>query len=377
MDDLAVALERLHKSDEAAHVMRDKLQLIVAQPWFKTIQPVHIAPSESVYEQETNTLDAIARVTPITPEREAVYTSHANLGTFLIHGAFASAMNGDQKAKDQLREGLQEIETAISIKPAAHFGREDWQSVAVRHFLACLDNPRLVTRYDLVGNPLYGSINDDSYRLVRIAALNSTVDADLTSEERVSKRETIPVTGADPDWVTAVHPLRPQPSPFDEPVLGILGMWMLGGGPNPHFALALGTICEQVGQREIAWEAYERAVEMSDRFSPDPVIRTTLIAYCHKRQSAIASQERKSDPADWENAIRKRHQDELAFGQKWQQTCQEYEAKQIASGTSLDSPDFYNNFHDFPKLASSPGHVDEAELVQLNPPQASSCCGGP
>ena len=28
--------------------------------------------------------------------------------------------------------------------------------------------------------------------------------------------------------------------PFDEPVLGVIGMWTLGGGPNPHSALALG-----------------------------------------------------------------------------------------------------------------------------------------
>ena len=44
-----------------------------------------------------------------------------------------------------------------------------------------------------------------------------------------------------------------KPVPFDEPALGIIGMWRQGGGANPHFALALGETMLRVGQRYIAW----------------------------------------------------------------------------------------------------------------------------
>ena len=43
--------------------------------------------------------------------------------------------------------------------------------------------------------------------------------------------------------------------PFDEPTLGLVGMWTLGGGANPHFAMALGHLMESVQQRRIAWDA--------------------------------------------------------------------------------------------------------------------------
>lgn len=81
-DDLAVAYDKLGKHDEAAALMRDQLAK--------------------------------------QPDR---YETHANLGTFLIHG-------GD------LQAGLKHIEKAIEINADAHFGREIYQAQLVRYVLA-------------------------------------------------------------------------------------------------------------------------------------------------------------------------------------------------------------------------------------------------
>lgn len=81
VDDLAVALDKLARHEEAIALMRGLL--------------------------EDN------------PER---YETHANLGTFLIH-------SGDLEA------GLKHIEEAIRINPDAHFGREIYQAHLVRYVL--------------------------------------------------------------------------------------------------------------------------------------------------------------------------------------------------------------------------------------------------
>lgn len=77
-DDLAVALDKLGRHDEAIAVARETEKL--------------------------------------APDR---YETHANLGTFLIHAG-------------RLEEGLKHIDRAIAINPDAHFGREVYQ----RHLVA-------------------------------------------------------------------------------------------------------------------------------------------------------------------------------------------------------------------------------------------------
>lgn len=80
-DDLAVALDKLGQSDEAAELMRQSL-----------------AKDADRYE------------------------THANLGTFLIHGG-------------KLEAGLEHLERAVEINPDAHFGRERYQILLVRYVL--------------------------------------------------------------------------------------------------------------------------------------------------------------------------------------------------------------------------------------------------
>src|SRR5205823_3677559 len=78
-DDLGAGLDALKDDDEAVRVLRDKLREQEALGW----------------------------------EGRRLYTTYANLGTFLIHGSARAAFFGDAGPKERLREGLSFIRQSI------------------------------------------------------------------------------------------------------------------------------------------------------------------------------------------------------------------------------------------------------------------------
>jgi tetratricopeptide (TPR) repeat protein len=72
------------------------------------------------YEKTGQTDLAIETILKKDKIRPGLYETHANLGTFYIHAG-------------RLKEGLKEIEKAIEINPAAHFGREIYQRLLVEY----------------------------------------------------------------------------------------------------------------------------------------------------------------------------------------------------------------------------------------------------
>src|SRR5690606_14125083 len=82
-DDLAAALDKLKRHDEAIEVIREKAERL---------------PNVGQYE------------------------THANLGTFLIHSG-------------RLEEGVAELKKALEINPDAHFGREKYQVLLVEYVM--------------------------------------------------------------------------------------------------------------------------------------------------------------------------------------------------------------------------------------------------
>jgi hypothetical protein len=169
-----------------------------------------------------------------------------------------------------------------------------------------------------------------------------------------------------------------KPVPFDEPTLGILGMWRLGGGASPHFALALGEIKLRVGQRYIAWCAFERAAGMADRVWPNADIQEQFAKHCRRRQMTIEQQL----PADEVEQLRPRFEAELAYGHRYQKEYQDYEAGRIREGAPLDDDHFYDDFHaTHPPIASPVGDEEKyvAELgtseLYLNWPVAALAAG--
>lgn len=364
MDDLAVGLENLHHSDEAAAVMQDKLALLPTID-LSNLHPIpdtgHFLDNADLYLREA-TYEILAAQS-LSPELHQQYTARANLGTSLIHANFAKLLAHDSAALFRMQQGVQYIRNAIAINPSAHFGRETWQAIVVQHFIAAQTHPELLTHFDIVGNDL-SKLDPEPHRRSWITSLHESpdwIDSHATIEERLNDRRRIQPVGVAPDWAALVNPGISDPAPFDEPTLALMGMWMLGGGPNPHAALALADIAFQMGQNEIAFDGYERALEMKDNFSPDENIRAVLTSFCITQQGRIADVEASSAPAAWIDKTRQRHQSELAWARKYQDDYHAFEAQQIATGLALDSPGFYTPFfQNRPSIASPIGHADES-----------------
>jgi len=141
----------------------------------------------------------------------------------------------------------------------------------------------------------------------------------------------------------------------------VLGMWMIGGGPNPHFALVLGGILERVDQPRLAWQAYQRAQTMADGIWPDPKIREGFVAHCKTRQSSIEQSVPGSNAEVWTRQF----DQELAQGRKYQEAYHAYEVARIADGVPLEERTFYDKFYAQNGRIASP--VGEQDSVVVPP----------
>jgi hypothetical protein len=330
-DDLGAGLDALKDDDEAVGVLRDKLRRQLA----------------------------------LGQSGRQLYTTYANLGTFLIHGNFRQAVAGDVAAKERVREGLDFIAKSIDVNPEAHFGREIWQSRAGDFLLDATDKPHILLERDLVGNWLHEELDPSGRRSISGSKPGESVEdygrygldreTILVIEDRKIANSAGYSREALRAWITRVG--DPRNIPFDEPTLGIVGMWRLGGGANPHFALALGEIMIRVGQRSIAWCAFERAATMADRFWPDAEIQRKFVSHCRKRQMVIEQQLPEEDRFQ----LRPRFDVELAYGRRYQEAYQAYEAERIAEGASINHEHFYDAFFASHEPIASP--VGDADLM--------------
>jgi hypothetical protein len=338
IDDLGVGLDTLGESDEAARWLRLKLKA-----------------------QEKLGLHG-----------KELYTSYANLGTFLIHGNSAKAMSGNKEAQESVREGLQHLHKSIEVNPEAHFGREIWQAVVAEFMLRVSEDRMLLLKRDIFGNDLelkYSAFTPHAMASRHKTDVVRRVDAYLKKPDDPNTaselRKFIQTIGEEPDHIA---PIRAKTVPFDEPCLGIIGMWRLGGGANPHFALALAETMMRINQRQLAWAAYQRAIREAPRFSPDEAIRAKLIERCKGMQEALISFMTEKEM----ERLAGRFESELQIGQGYQRAYQKYEEDQIAAGKDLDDPHFYDAFHAVHGNIATP--IGEADFlaVQEVTPRASA-----
>lgn len=103
-DDVAVAHDRLGNDDAALVWMQKKLAVLEA---------TRIEPGQPGYENW----------------HEHWYSYHANAGTFHAHRWFLKG--ADRSRMDDLNRGRELIAKGIEIKPDAHFGREQYQLMAM------------------------------------------------------------------------------------------------------------------------------------------------------------------------------------------------------------------------------------------------------
>ncbi len=356
LDVAAVAHDKLGRPDEGARVMERKLALQHARGAPREIDVSELRRSELGRRRRE-----LEREGGLDEDTLALYRTHANLGTFLLHGGFKAAVGGDPDARAQLGLGLRHVKIAITLNPGAHFGRETWQACFVAHLRSAFEKPeQLLLRYDVCGEKLAKGRVDRDARMARsltsrergLIDLALTEEADLELNE--SARFFITQVGANLEWVKRTRGIHASPVAFDEPVLGILGMWTLGGGANPHSALALGNLMERVGQRAVAWACYERAARLEARFWPDEAVRKGFLQHLRSRQKAIIA----AAGAD-EDAWRKKFDAELAHGLAWQEARMAYEAERIAAGADPEADDFYEAFDaEHGSIASPPGGID-------------------
>ncbi len=346
-DDLAAAHARLGQHDEAVALMRTKL----------------------------------ARQKKLGQEGPSLYTTLSNLGTSLTYGAFTKAARGDAEALARFREGVEALRAALKSNPMAHFGRERWQVAVAEHLLAAFEKPGRLTEFDCLGNRLDLKVemmlDRDQNHFISGHGRPARPDFVRTGKARTLKgviaeggepdeparwealhpvRESITRIGAEEGTVGDAVPFSEKAVPFDEPMLGLVGLWRQGGGPEAHFALAIGETMLRVGQRYIAWAAFERAVRLADSFWPTPDLRDALIAHCRGRQKRIEetlefSGDGESRRTPWQHvsppvkdavaALRPRFDAELAHGEAYQRAYQAYEAEKIAAGVPLSA-----TFHD-------------------------------
>ncbi len=124
----------------------------------------------------------------------------------------------------------------------------------------------------------------------------------------------------------------------------------------------------RVGQRYLAWCAYERAIDMKDRFWGDPHIQRGFVEHCRARQAVIE----RGLPEQERAALRPRFRAELEHGREYQRAYQAYEAEQVAAGASIDDPHFYDKFYErHGRIASPVGDADRFVTEHFAPiPQA-------
>ena len=338
-DDIAVGLGQTGRADEAVALMRDNLR-----------------------RQEAIGLTG-----------KDLYSTYANLGEFLVRGHLWAMLGGDAAARERVQEGRGFLRKSLDVNPKAHFGREEWQLVAVDALLDAGARSELLRRFDLIGNRLdvnieipveqwrsapfsgdqavYGRPYHDQFQAdLHFNRMRSDYEAALEDPlRRTDVRRYIYEVGGEESKDGKTVGRR---APFDEPAVWLIGEWRQGGGPSPHLALCLGEIMLRVGQRYLAWNCYERAARMADRYSPKADLQQFLRDHCRGRQAEIERSLKPDDAA----GLRPKFEAELAFGEAYQRDLQAYTEQRIAAGADPGNPHFFDDFHaGRPPIASKVG----------------------
>ncbi len=245
IDNLAVALEKLGKVDEAIALMEQKLALPDGGP-------------------------------------HPHYTTHANLGTFYLHRYGASRDVAD------LDRVIEHIRGALQINENAHFGREEYQLQVAEYIREGLDDP---TKLEMGSFVLPLVVRGRDYTQL-LQDFRNTKDA---KERADALRYTMPYSTR-----SAPEDLKAQLQP---PIDGIVGMIRFGTGTSPLLYHALGDLLAARGDKHLAVRAYLRALEY-DHPRPEQVEQAVDQVFESLRgatRSEIASQfaREKQDAADW------------------------------------------------------------------------------
>lgn len=369
LNDLAVGQYALAEHETAVETLNRKRSLQ------RTTENQWQAKSKLSGEGQAASRGAIA----LSPDELELYRTYANFGTFLILDSLREGLADNDASRQKLIAGTDLIREAIALNAESHFGREKWQLVILEFLLAVSKNPALLLEFDMIGNRLDAepSANasphapgwvDRWQAAAKSGSLiqelrEATPGPDVMELRREIRRQWITRVGAEQGWMDAVPSVHREPAPFDEPTLAIVGMWMIGGGPNPHFALCLGGVMERVGQNRLAWQAYRRAEEMADGVWPDEVIRQGFVSHCRSRRARLekklAAEEGAPTPEQTGKSLARKFEEELELGRQYQRAYHEFETSRIAEAAPLNSENFYAPFYErYGRIATPVGKTD-------------------
>lgn len=144
------------------------------------------------------------------------YTTHANLGTFYLH-------------KGDLDKGIEHIRRALEINPAAHFGREEYQLRAAVFLREAQKNPALREQHHFLS---YDPENPSALPWMSEAMWDGSPEK--------------------------LRDMRLKDNVFD----GIVGMIRFGTGTSAELYFVLGDLLGLRGDRNLAYRAYARALDL-------------------------------------------------------------------------------------------------------------------
>ena len=377
MDDLAASLARLDRNTQAIATIQQKLDCMRKYKFPVNIETLEAEAAKAVEIKADPHSDPNMMSQKPAPEVYALYTSYANLGTFLMREGMNKAALGDATGKAQLEEGLKYIRKGMFVYRRAHFGRESWQVAFGDHFLCSLDDPELLLKRDMVGNSLDASAEflaapwkQGWGESAQLRSLLGIADTNLPIEKRLQIREWIAPFRSLHTSVEANGSATNHSPPFDEPALAILGLWTSLFGPNPHLALALGGIMERVGGYDVAWDCYERAQRMMNRFSQDPKIQDRFVAYCKARQAMIEKTMAKlftgSGRLMDNESLMNRFEESIRRGGRFQAKLAEHEASKISEGLTLEKVDQSNPYLPSDLAETSVSQFEDLELASVS-----------
>lgn len=279
-----------------------------------------------------NTLDELGNPPPpekLDDPKAHWYSLYANRGTLKIHALLYAQDLGNRHAVAEARD---DIALAVQLNPNAHFGREPWQL----HILCQLASGQTPTAtMSLFGTPLLYADGATSAEAPTEVGLRYRRDfTSLYGTTAFNRGEAIRIDAYQPVLVPHL-PVRSADgihyglTPADQIALAAIGMWTYGGGPNPFSALMLGQVSETLGQRQLAFFAYQRALGMQARW-PAPV-RDALTKFCQARCDDLTTATEASTWSDF-------HRADLAAGEAAQRQLHEAEATLLAAGVAYDDP---------------------------------------
>lgn len=283
------------------------------------------------YQKLGQTDKAIETILAKDKLKPGQYTTHANLGTFLL---FAG----------RLDEAIKEIELAIKINPDAHFGREKYQLRLAKYLVALQDkdgtHPKTFLSVQYPPQP------------VPMPSSGATA-ADLQAY-RKKQNEQRPAMDK---WAAEAQRVRDEwVADREHAIEGIVGMIRFGTDQSPDLYAALGELLADRRDAHLAWRAYQRAIDLNFR---DP-------AWANEQRNAVARMT--EDKSEFSGDVIAH---ERADADAWVKAYQQFEDDLIRAGRdpsdeSLLAPFYAKNGSARESLAA-PAVAERVKKIQRSP----------